>query len=64
MRREGSATFAEAIAILVEKIKHPALSDKAHSRRLGRQNPRMEPEMIGNFFAHHGLAVKRTPPSH
>lgn len=56
-------TDAEAIALLVEKIKHPALSDKALSRRLGKQNPRMEPEMIGNFFAHHGLAVKKTPPS-
>jgi len=53
-------TEAEAIAILVEKIKHPALSDKALSRRLSAQNLRAEPEMIGNFFANHGLAVKKT----
>lgn len=54
-------TDAEAIAILVEKIKHPALSDKALSRRLSAQNLRAEPEMIGNFFANHGLTVKKTP---
>lgn len=53
-------TDAEAIAILVEKIKHPALSDKALSRRLSAQNLRAEPEMIGSFFANHGLAVKKT----
>jgi hypothetical protein len=54
-------TDAEAIAILVEKIKRPGLSDKALSRRLSAQNLRVEPEMIGNFFADHGLAVKKTP---
>jgi len=54
-------TDAEAIAILVEKIKHPALSVEALSRRLREQNLRVEPERIGNFFVHHGLAVKKTP---
>ncbi len=54
-------TDAEAIAILVEKIKHPALSDKALSRRLSAQNLRVDPEMIGSFFAEHGLTVKKTP---
>lgn len=54
-------TDAEAIAILVEKIKHPDLSDKALSRRLSAQNLRVEPEMIGNFFTRHGLSVKKTP---
>jgi hypothetical protein len=54
-------TDAEAIAILVEKIKHPALSVEALSRRLRKQNLRVEPERIGNFFARHGLAVKKTP---
>ena len=53
-------TDAEAIAILVEKIKHPALSDKALSRRLSAQNLRAAPEMIGNFFIQHGLSVKKT----
>lgn len=55
-------TDAEAIAILVEKIKHPALSVEALSRRLSAQNLRAEPAMISNFFTHHGLAVKKTPP--
>lgn len=54
-------TDAEAIAILVEKIKHPALSDKALSRRLSAQNLRAAPEMIGNFFTQRGLSVKKTP---
>ncbi len=54
-------TDAETIAILVEKIKHPALSDKKLSRRLSAQNLRLEPEMIGAFFANHGLSVKKTP---
>lgn len=54
-------TDAEAIAILVEKIKHPDLSDKALSRRLSAKNLRAEPEMIGNFFTRHGLSVKKTP---
>ena len=54
-------TDAEAIAILVEKIKHPALSDKALSRRLEKQNLSVAPEMIENFFIQHGLSVKKTP---
>jgi len=53
----------EAIAILVEKIKHPALSTKALSDRLKRKNLRVEPEIIRNLFAHHGLTVKKTPHS-
>ena len=55
-------TEAEAIAILVEKIKHPTLSVEALSRRLRAQNLRVEPEMIGNFFAQRGLTVKKTLP--
>ena len=54
-------TDAEAIAILVEKIKHPALSVDALSRRIREQNLRVDPERIGSFFAQHGLAVKKTP---
>jgi hypothetical protein len=55
-------TEGEAIAILVEKIKHPALSPEALSRRLREQNMRIDPERIGHFFSHHGLEVKKTPP--
>ena len=53
----------EAIAILVEKIKGPALSNEALSRRLRKQKLRVEPETIENLFVRHGLAVKKTPPS-
>ncbi len=53
----------EAIAILVEKIKHPALSHEALSRRLRKQKLSVEPETICNLFVRHGLAVKKTPRS-
>jgi len=53
----------EAVAILVEKIKHPALSDEALSRRLRKQKLLVEPQTIENLFVRHGLAVKKTPPS-
>lgn len=53
----------EAIAILVEKIKHPTLSNETLSQRLRKQKLSVEPETIENLFAHHGLAVKKTPRS-
>jgi len=53
----------EAIAILVEKIKRPALSNEALSRRLRKQKLRVEPEIIENLLVRHGLAVKKKPPS-
>ena len=56
-------TAAEAMAILVEKIKHPAASVEALSRRLAAQSLRVEPERIGAFLAQHGVGVKKTPPS-
>jgi len=56
-------TPSEAITILVEKIKHPALTDEALCRRLRKQDLQVETEMIGNFFARHGLTVKKTPHS-
>ena len=56
-------TDSEAIAILVEKIKHPALSSVALSKRLGKQKLSVEPGMIDSFFVKHGLGVKKTPPS-
>jgi hypothetical protein len=61
MRR--GLTEAEAIAILVEKIKHPAASVEALSRRLDVQSLRVEPERIGEFLVQHGLGVKKTPHS-
>lgn len=53
----------EAVAILVEKIKHPALSEEALSRRLRKQNLFVEPATIHNLFVHHELTVKKTPHS-
>ncbi len=54
-------TDAETIAILVEKIKQPALNDKALSRQLRARNLRVDPDLIGEFFDRHGLSVKKTP---
>ncbi len=56
-------TAFEAIAILVEKIKHPALTNEALSRLLKKQKLSIEPEMIKNLFVRHGLAEKKTPRS-
>ena len=58
-----SPTASEAIAILVEKIKHPAWSCEALQRRLRKQKVRVETETIQNFFLRHGLTVKKTAPS-
>ena len=54
-------TAPEAVALLVEKIKHPALNGKALCRRLREQGLHVEPERIDAFFARHGLTVKKTP---
>lgn len=56
-------TPSEAIAILVEKIKHPALSDDALSRHLRKQKVLVEAVAIQNFFLRQGLTVKKTPHS-
>jgi len=58
-RREPSEL--EAVAILVEKIKHPALSVEELCQRLRKRKLLVEPEMIWNLFARHGLSVKKTP---
>lgn len=56
-------TEAEAIAILLEKIKQPSLDVEALSARLRERNVRVDSEQISQFFAHHGLEVKKTPAS-
>ena len=53
----------EAIAILVAKIKHPALSHEALSRQLQKQKVLVEAATIQDFFLRHGLTVKKTPHS-
>jgi hypothetical protein len=56
-------TPSEAVAILVEKIKRPALSNEAISQRLKKQNLSVPPQVIENLFIRHDLAVKKTPRS-
>ena len=53
----------EAVAILVEKIKEPTLSNEALSQRLKKQKLSIEPEIIENLFVKHALTVKKTPRS-
>jgi predicted transcriptional regulator len=49
----------EAIAILVEKIKHPQLSLEELADKLKRKKLYVEPEVIENLFLHHGLLTKK-----
>lgn len=53
----------EGVAILAEKIKHPALTNEELSRRLRKQKLFVAPETIENLFLRHGLTVKKTPHS-
>jgi hypothetical protein len=61
--KEAQPTPHEAIAILVEKIKAPALGSEELSRRLRKQKLRVAPGIIENLFLRHGLTVKKTPHS-
>ncbi|MDH3769804.1 MAG: hypothetical protein OET79_02300 [Nitrospirota bacterium] len=54
---------AEAIAILVEKIKFPGMSHEDLSRRLRKQKLLVEPETIEELLVRHKLTVKKTPRS-
>lgn len=54
---------SEAVAILIEKIKSPVLSDKELSRRLEKQKVFVDPAVIHDFFVRHDLALKKTPRS-
>jgi predicted transcriptional regulator len=49
----------EAIAILVEKIKHPQWSLEKLANKLKRKNLCVEPHVIENLFIHHGLVSKK-----
>ncbi len=49
----------EAIAILVEKIKHPQLSLDELADKLKGENLCIAPEAIENLFLHHGLLTKK-----
>jgi hypothetical protein len=61
--RGRQPTPSEAVAILVETIKQPALSYEALSRQLRKQKVLVEAETIQDFFLRHGLTVKKTPHS-
>ena len=54
-------TPSEAVAILVEKIKHPDLNSVALSKRLRKKKLSVESGMIDNLFVRHDLAGKKTP---
>lgn len=56
-------TEAEAIAILIEKIKQPDLSYEQLSRRLEKQKVFVSAELIEDFFLRHDLSVKKMPLS-
>jgi len=49
----------EAIAILVEKIKHPQLSLEELASKLKGKKLCIAPEAIENLFIHHGLVIKK-----
>jgi len=61
--KERQPTPSEAVAILVEKIKHPSMSTKELSRRLRKQNMSVTPAIIQNLFIRHALTLKKTPHS-
>lgn len=56
-------TCSEAVAILVEKIKHPDLSTEKLSQRLKNQRLFIDSETIQNLFIRHALTGKKTLPS-
>jgi len=56
-------TDFEAVSILVEKIKHPALGSEALSQHLKKKRVFVDPGSIDILFAKHGLRVKKTPHS-
>ena len=49
----------EAIAILVEKIKHPQWSFDTLANKLKGKNRCIDPHVIENLFLHHGLVTKK-----
>jgi hypothetical protein len=58
-----SPADSEAVAILIEKIKRPGLSDDELSRRLKKQKVFVDPDIIHDLFVRHNLEVKKTPRS-
>ncbi len=52
---------SEAIVILVETVKHPELSIEELCVKLKAKKYDVTPETARNFFAYHGLPIKKTP---
>jgi len=63
VRRTEMPGDAEAVAILVAAIKYPGLSAQRLCRKVEREGGASTPQRIENLFAHHGLTLKKTPPS-
>lgn len=53
----------EAVAILVQAIKHPDWSIERLCRHLKRQGLQATEQAVSNFFAYHGLDIKKTAGS-
>jgi len=53
----------EAVALLVEAIKHPQLSPEQLCQRLRPAHRQLTPEAVRALWAHHGLTLKKTPRS-
>jgi hypothetical protein len=51
----------EAIAILVQTIKNPALSIDQLADKLQQNNYWISSESIENLFSYHGLSIKKMP---
>lgn len=56
-------TPAEAIAILVEKIKTPDAPPEIICKRLQKRRFKITPDIVETLFAAHGLTLKKTPHS-
>ncbi len=54
---------AEGVAILVAAIKHPGLTAQQLCHKIQSEGGASTPQRIENLFAHHGLTLKKTPPS-
>ena len=54
---------SEAIAILVETIKHPEMAIEDLCAELRKRKYKISPEIVRNLFVYHGLTLKKTPPS-
>jgi hypothetical protein len=62
-RKSQMPSEAEAVAMLVEAIKHPDLSAEQLAARLRKRSFHISAQAARNLFAAHGLTGKKTHPS-